>query len=235
MKITIIIPAYNEERRIGATLEKVLAYLGQKKISFEIIVVDDGSQDKTLEIVRKIDGSEIKILENKSNRGKGYSVKRGMLEAQGDWILFTDADLSTPIEELEKFLRHENFDILIASRDLPESKLVVPQPWHRKLGGRLINFFVQALILPGIKDTQCGFKLFRQEAAKKIFPKQTIEGFGFDIEILYIARKLGFKIKELPVAWLNNPETKVRPIKDGLKILQNIFQIKINDRRGRYN
>lgn len=240
--ISVIIPAYNEEKTIEQALKKTSDYLEQQKHDYEIIVVDDGSADHTLEIAKKISlptstllsAGKIKILENKVNRGKGYAVKRGILEGAKEWILFADADMATPIEELENFLRHSNYDILIASRALPDSRILTHQSKFRELGGRAINLFVRLLFLPGIWDTQCGFKLFRSSAAKKIFPLQTIDRFGFDIEVLYLARKHGFTIKELPVTWSHQPNTKVNPIKDGLRILWDLVKIKINNLRGLY-
>ena len=257
-RISIIIPTYNEEKVISATLNKIIDYCERKGFDYEIIIVDDGSTDDTLAIAKKFSSptstllsaststllsagtsnllsvNKIKILENKVNRGKGYAVKCGALEAKKDWILFTDADLATPIEELENFSRFQNYDILIASRALAGSRILSHQPRFRELGGRFINFFVRWLAVPGIKDTQCGFKLFRSSAAKKIFEKLTIDRFGFDIEVLYIAHKYGFKIIELPVTWSHQPNTKVSPIKDGFRILWDLVKIKINDFRGLY-
>src|SRR3989344_4312858 len=229
--VSVIIPAYNEEKTIESALIKISTYLGKKGYDYEIIVVDDGSKDQTLTIAKKLASPKIRILENGVNRGKGYAVKCGVLHAQKDRVLFTDADMATPIEELENFSRFQNYDILIASRALPDSKILSHQPRFRELGGRFINFFVRWLAVPGIYDTQCGFKLFRQEAAKKIFPLQTINRFGFDIEVLYIARKHGLTIKELPVTWSHHPNTKVSPIKDGLRILWDLIKIRTNDLR----
>ena len=235
MKVSIVVPTYNESLRIGASLHKIEDYLNKNKFDYEIIVVDDGSTDKTALIVKKFKNSKVKLISYASNRGKGYAVKQGMLAATHDWILFTDADLATPMEELENFLKFQNYDVLIGSRAMKDSKILIHQPWYRELGGKIINFFVRFTALPGIKDTQCGFKLFRKAAAQAIFPKQTINGFGFDIEILYIARKKGFKIKELPIQWSNNPDTKVKPLKDGLRILIDLAKIRLNDLRGVYD
>lgn len=235
MHLSIIIPAYNEELRIKATIEKILVFLKNKKWIYEIIIIDDGSTDKTALIAKQFEKSNVKLISYKSNRGKGYAVKTGVLAAGKDWILITDGDLSTPIEELENFFKYSDYDILIGSRTIKDSKILIHQPWHRELGGKVINFFVQLLALPGIKDTQCGFKLFKKAAAETIFSKQTINRFGFDVEILYIARKKGFKIEELAIQWSNNPNTKIKPLKDGLRILIDLVKIRLNDLRGVYN
>ncbi len=234
-KISVIIPAYNEASRIGETLRKIVRYLESKKFDYEIIVVDDGSSDGTAEIVRGFKNSRLKLLENKINRGKGYAVRYGMLEAKKDWILFTDADLSAPIEELDNFIKFTSqYDVVIASRALKNSKILIRAPWYRELGGKLINLAVQVFVLPGIHDTQCGFKLFRREAAQKIFPKQTLNNFSFDVEVLYLVRKYGYKILELPVSWSNSPNTKVKPFRDGLRLLFDLIKIRINDLKDLY-
>lgn len=242
--LSIIIPAYNESGRIVKTLESILNYLKNKKFEAEIIVVDDGSTDTTKTVIEKF-GSDIRLLSNGVNphiylisvgvnRGKGYAVKQGMLAAKGEWVLMTDADLSTPIEELDRFLARDGCEVLIASRALRGSRILTHQPFYRELGGKLINFFVRLIALPGVSDTQCGFKLFRGEAARNIFERLTIDGFGFDIETLYIARKLGFKIIELPVVWSNSPNTKVHPLRDGLRILNDLVIIRKNNLKGVY-
>ncbi|HEY4475659.1 MAG TPA: dolichyl-phosphate beta-glucosyltransferase [Candidatus Paceibacterota bacterium] len=235
MKLSIVIPAYNEESRIGKTLQRVIGYLENYNPDYEILAVNDGSSDKTETAVKKYQNGKIKILENKTNRGKGYSVRQGILAASGAWILFTDADLSTPIEELDNFLRSgKDFDVIIGSRGIKGSKILARQPLYRELGGKLVNFFVRLAILPGIKDTQCGFKLFRREAALQIFKRQKLDRWSFDVEIIYIARKKKLKILELPVRWENNPETKVAALRAGLRMLFDIIKIRINDLKGLY-
>jgi len=229
MRLSIIIPAYNEENRIGNSLKLILRYLSKQDYNFEIIVVDDGSSDRTIEKVKEIDSSgKIKILKNEINKGKGYSIKKGMLEAMGEYQLFSDADLSTPIEELEKFWRYldEDYVIVIGSRALKDSILEVRQPFYREFMGRAFNFIVRVILGFKIKDTQCGFKIFKKEVAKHIFSIQKIEGWSFDVEILYIASKLDYKIKEVPVRWINSPLSKVNPLKDALKMFFDVSRLK---------
>lgn len=233
--LSIVIPAYNESARIVKTLENILSYLKDKKFETELIVVDDGSSDATKAIVEKFSERGIRLISNGTNHGKGYAVKRGMLAAKGDWILFTDADLSTPIEELDRFLELHDYDILIASRALRDSRIITHQPFYREFGGKLINFFVQLIALPGIKDTQCGFKLFRKNCAQKIFARQTLNGWGFDAEILFIAKRLGCRILELPVLWKNDPDTKVKPFQTGFRMLMDLVRIRVNAIKGRYD
>ena len=243
MNISIIIPAYNEEKRIGSTLKKIIAFLKktQKIKQFEIIVVDDYSQDKTQEIIENVriemraSRKELNSIKNKENRGKGYSVKRGVLNAHYDHILFSDADLSTPIEELEKLLSEskEN-EIIIASRNLKDSKIEIKQPWFRSTLGKIFPTLVNLLLIQGIRDTQCGFKLFTRKAAKMIFPRQTLDGFAFDAELLFIAKKHHIKIKEVPVIWKNAEGSTVDPIKDALKMFKDILKIRWNNIQGKY-
>ncbi|HIE09306.1 MAG TPA: glycosyltransferase family 2 protein [Armatimonadetes bacterium] len=237
--LSVVIPAYNEEERLPRTLERVISYLGRRGEEFEILVVDDGSTDRTSEVALSFSQlAPLRVLRNEENRGKGYSVRRGMLAARGSLRLFTDADLSTPIEELPKLERailEEGFDVAIASRGLLQSKLVVRQPFWREILGRTFNLYVQALLLPGIWDTQCGFKLFTARAAEGVFRRITLEGFGFDFEALYVAKKLGFKIKEVPVLWLHSPKTKVKVLRDGLRMGVDVLKVKANDLKGIYD
>ncbi len=234
INIAIVIPAYNEEKIMAKTLKVVGDYLAGHGCDYEIIVVDDGSTDATRQIVKQHNNPVIHLITNKINKGKGYSVKKGILNAQKDWILFIDADLSTPIGELQTFFNYQDDDVIIGSRALADSKLVVAQPLYRRWGGKIFNFLVRFLLMKDFKDTQCGFKLFKKAAAQKIFNLQTIDGFGFDIEILYIAKKHGFKIKELPVSWFNDKNTKVDFMRDSMRMLADIFRIRLNDKKGLY-
>ncbi len=232
-KISVVIPAYNEEKRLPGTLKKIKNFFKTNKIKNEIIVVDDGSTDNTVSVAKKY---KIKILKNEKNSGKGYSVKRGVFSAKGDIILFTDADLSTPIEFLKHFINEHNsgFDVVIASRALSGSEVKIPQPPLRELSGKIFNIFVRLITWLPIHDTQCGFKSFTQNAAKKIFSRLTIWGFGFDVESLYIAKKSGFKISEYPVTWYNSNATKVDFFKDSTRMFFELFKIRFNDIRGLY-
>ena len=209
--ISIIIPAYNEEKRLPATLAKVKEYLASTGWEFtEIVVVDDGSRDRTPEVARK---AGVRLLQNPGNRGKGYSVRHGMLEAKGDWLLFSDADLSSPIEELDKLwtaVERENAQAAIGSRDLDRSLIGVRQPLFREFGGRFFNLVMRLITGLPFHDTQCGFKLFEGTAAREIFRRQLLERFGFDVEILYIAERLGYRTLEVPVRWNDVAGTKVR-------------------------
>lgn len=235
LSISVVIPAYNEEKRIGKTLRKILKYFENKKYDYEIIVVDDCSKDKTVHVAEFFKSKRIKIIKNLCNLGKGGAVRKGMLSAKKKYVLFSDADLSTPIEQIEKFLPFiKKYDVIIGSRALNDSEIRIKQPFYRVIMGRIFNLIVQILLLKGIKDTQCGFKLFTRKSAKKIFPKQTFKGFSFDVEILYIARKTGYKIKEVPVVWINSPESKVSALKDSIKMFIDLIKIRINSIKGKY-
>lgn len=236
--LSIVIPAYNEEAVIEKTLREVVGYLEGKSLSYEIIVVCDGCKDNTASIAEgfvKVN-DRISVIDRKTNMGKGFSVKEGCLNAKGEYVIFTDADLSTPIEEVEKLLKwlKSNYDIAIGSRGLKESDIKIHQPWYRETMGKIFNLFVQILVMRGIKDSQCGFKGFKKEVAQKIFRKQTINGFGFDVEILYIARKFGYRIKEVPVRWLNRKESRVNPLIHSIQMLTDLIRIRFLDRKGTY-
>ena len=229
--LSIVIPAFNEGHRIGQTIDRILKYCNLRGFSFEIIVVDDGSSDNTPKIIEAIQKKEgktkVKLLKNSRNQGKGFSVKKGVLTAKGKYILFTDADLSTPIEELEKFLFYLNrgYEVAIGSRALPESKTEVSQPWYRIILGKIFNKIVQIFIIRGIRDTQCGFKCFLRDVAKDIFQAQKIKRFGFDVEILYLAKVKGYKVKEVPVVWRNSPCSRYSLLVDTLRMIKELIKI----------
>ena len=231
--LSIVIPAYNEEKRIGRYLQSIRNHFKKSHLKIEIIVVDDGSKDRTAVIAKK---SGAKVFTNNPNRGKGYSVKRGMGLAKGNVILFADADGATPITEADKFLRliESGNDVVIASRSIKGAKLVKKQPWHRMFVGK--TFRLLTVVVTGLEfyDTQCGFKMFSKKAAKKVFPKQTIDRWGFDPEILFIAKKYKFKIKETPVSWHDQAGSKVSPIKDGIKMLGELVKVRWNAICGQY-
>ncbi|OGN09661.1 MAG: hypothetical protein A3J46_01565 [Candidatus Yanofskybacteria bacterium RIFCSPHIGHO2_02_FULL_41_11] len=239
MYLSVIIPAYNEERNIEKTVRAIFDYLEEKKIEHEIIVVTDGSLDKTDNIVQllRTEISTLKLINYKSNRGKGFAVKTGMLEARGDLRLFTDADNSTSIDHLDKFISHINqgYSVVIGSIAVLGHKVAAgSEPLWRRVFGKLGNLFIQIMAVPGIHDTQRGFKLFTAEAAGKIFPKLTIERWGFDIEVLALARKLSFKTKEVPVDWKNASESRVS-FKSYFQVLIETVKIRWNLITGRYN
>ena len=237
--LSLIIPAYNEEKRILPTLEKVYSYLSKQDYSFEIIIVDDGSTDETVKIVKNFIKNKrmVNVLTNGENRGKGFTVKNGILSAKGNYIFFTDADLSTPIEELEKCIPHltDNFDIVIGSRSLPESNIEIRQPFYREKMGKIFNLLVKMFLLKGVIDTQCGFKGFKKDAVKNIFNRSVIDGFSFDVETIFLAQKYKFKIKEIPVRWRNSELSKVSPIKHSLQMFFDLMHIRFNNLKGNYD
>ncbi|MBW3624889.1 MAG: glycosyltransferase family 2 protein [Armatimonadetes bacterium] len=226
--LSIVIPAYNEEARLPATLETVWSYLRTRPYPADILIVDDGSRDATPRIVSEFGRDKPVRLLSSGHRGKGGAVRQGMLAAEGDFILMTDADLSTPIEDLEPLLRAatEGYDVVIGSRALKDSTLIVRQPFYREMMGRTGNLLIQTLLLPGIHDTQCGFKLFRRDAAREIFSRSVMSGMSFDIEVLYLARRLGYTIKEMPVRWSHRPGSKMRLVRDYGGTLRDLVKIR---------
>ncbi|HXW68614.1 MAG TPA: GtrA family protein [Dissulfurispiraceae bacterium] len=235
--ISVIVPAYNEGKRIKKTLEALNDYFSNKPVTRQIIVVDDGSNDNTTGMVTDLKTriDNLTVTSYQPNRGKGYAVKTGVEASQGEYILFTDADNSTPIEEFDKFYPLlKDHEVVIGSRYAKGSSIVVAQPWYRVLIGRLANVLVQIFILDGVTDTQCGFKAFQHEAAREIFSRVKVNRFGFDIEILAIARLLAFSVREMPVSWYNAGESRVRPFKDALRTFFELIYIKLNLWGGRY-
>ena len=223
LKLSIIIPAYNEEDRIKSGLEEIDKNLSGK--DYEILVVDDGSTDKTGEIVKNIDIEKVNLIQLKENKGKGAAVKEGVMRSSGEYILFTDADQSTSIDHVHKFLKEiKSYDIVIGSRSLPKSKITKKQPLYKRILGQLGSIIIRTTLNIPYKDTQCGFKLFRSAIAKEIFNEISCSGWAFDFEVLKIANNRGYKVKELPVVWENNPNTKVN-LKDYLETLRNLFFI----------
>ncbi len=227
--LSVIIPAYNESDRIAPTIEKISEYLDSKKMSYEILVVDDGSTDGTPALIEKLaqDNPSLRLLCNEKNEGKGNAVKKGVLNSWGEMVFFTDADLSTPIGEIAKFFTEfPASDVVIGSRSIAGADVQIHEPIVRELLGKTFNKIVQLLCVPGIVDTQCGAKMFKKDAAHKIFPLVQTERFAFDVEVLYLARRLGYKIKEIPVRWLYESNTRVRTFLDGPKMLWDIFKIR---------
>jgi glycosyltransferase involved in cell wall biosynthesis len=236
---SIVVPAYNEAKRLEATLDHVLGYVAARKWNAEVLVVNDGSKDATRDIVlqRAAHSPALRLVENPGNRGKGYSVRHGVLEAQGEFILFTDADLASPIEEGEKLLAAlaAGADMAIGSRWLDKSLQTRPQPLYRRVLGRVFNLALRLVLGMNYKDTQCGFKAFRREAAEAVFPLQIIERWGFDPEILFLARRLGFRVDEVAVKWAHQENTKISPIRDGLRMFTELLTIRWYALSGRYD
>lgn len=230
--LSVVIPAFNEAERLPRTLGRLADYLRAFGRSHEILVVDDGSSDATAERARAAGAT---VLRNDKNRGKGHAVRRGMLEARGQRRLMTDADLSTPIEELKRFLEtmDRGFDVVIGSRALPGANIEVHQPWFRENMGRLYNLFVRALAVPGLRDTQCGFKLWSAAAARDAFAPARLDGFSFDVEALFLARKRGYRIAEVPVTWRNDAATRVG-LGTGSAAFPDLLRIRLYDWMGRY-
>lgn len=242
--LSIVIPAYNEEKRIGRSLEAILSFLKSQTYRAEVIVVDDGSSDETAGIVSRViqsyeqAGHALRILTNQPNRGKGFSVKRGLSDARGEIVLFTDADLSSPITEAPKLIQPiaENIaDVTFGSRALNRKLIGVRQPVIRDFGGRVFNLLMQTITGLKFKDTQCGFKAFRRDPAIPVFKLQRIERFGFDPEVLYIAKKRGLRLLEVPVVWNDSEGSTVNYITDSMNMIIDLLRIRLNDSSGRYD
>jgi dolichyl-phosphate beta-glucosyltransferase len=230
--LSIVIPAFNEAERLPRTLDRLAAHFAGRT-DHEVLVVDDGSRDDT---AARAEAAGATVLRNEANRGKGYSVRRGMLAARGRRRLMTDADLSTPIEELGRLAARmdEGYDVVIGSRALPGSRIEVHQPWYRENMGRLFNLFVRTLVVPGIHDTQCGFKLFSAEAANAVFSAARLDGFSFDVEALFLAARRGCRIAEVPVLWRNDAASRVS-LRRGFLAFPDLLRIRLNDWTGRYD
>jgi len=235
--LSIIVPAYNEERRLPQTLPRIVAFLQAQDYPGEVIVVDDGSFDNTAYVVEEMAAQVpfITLIRNE-HRGKGYAVKTGVLAAQGDYLFLCDADLSMPIEEVAKFLPPalEGYDVAIGSREV-EGARRYDEPPYRHLMGRVFNFLVRLLAVRGFQDTQAGFKCFRREVAHEVFPYQTMDGFGFDVEILFISQKRGYRIVEVPIDWYYMTNSRVSPVGDSVRMFRETLQVRINDWRSLYS
>jgi len=235
---SFILPAYNESERLTTSLPKVLEYVSQRQLNSEIIVVNDGSKDDTADIIRKFAEVHpiVRLLENPGNRGKGYSVRNGMLHARGDVLLFSDTDLSSPIYEADKLFAaiRDGADVAIGSRWLQRELQTEPQPLVRQVYGRLFNLGLRMVLGLNIKDTQCGFKAFTRQAAHIIFSRQHIERWGFDPEILFLAKKFKLKTAEVPVEWAHDHRSKISPIRDGLRMGTEVLQVRWNDMQRKY-
>lgn len=235
--LSIIIPAHNEENRLPKTLEQIFAFLDKQDYSSEVLVIENGSADRTFEIASEFLKGHVNLsVIHEEQRGKGNAVRRGMLTARGELRFICDADLSMPIEELPKFISpiQEGFDIAIGSREAPGA-IRYNEPPYRHLGGRAINFIIRSFILPGLNDTQCGFKCFRANTTESLFHQQTLTGWSFDIELLYLARRKKMRIREIPIQWYFDADSKVNAVRDALRMISDIFRIHLNAMRGVYD
>jgi dolichyl-phosphate beta-glucosyltransferase len=237
--LSIVVPAYNEEARIVSSLARIAAYLDGSGIDAEVLVVDDGSKDKTAEVAAKaLESRRGRVLPNGENRGKGYSVRHGVLEARGRFVLLTDADLSTPIEEHAKLaavLRDRDLDVVIGSRAVAGADVQVRQGWLRESMGRTFNRLIRAVTGLPFRDTQCGFKLMDRERVKPIVDKMVVDGFAFDVELLFLSARFGLSVAEVPVIWRNAAGSKVSVIVDPLSMMVDLFRVRWRFRRGLYN
>ncbi len=235
--LSIVIPAYNEESRLPRSLDQVIDFASSRTYPVEVIVVNNNSRDRTRQIAQEFaDRYDFVRVLDQSIQGKGAAVKVGMLKAVGEYRLIADADLSMPVWEIPKFLPPSlnNYDIAIGSRELPGS-VRIDEPAYRHLMGRVFSTYVKTIAIPGIEDTQCGFKCFHQSAAVNIFPLQTVTGFAFDVELLMIALRGGFKVIEVPIEWHHYPNSKVNPLRDALRMTREVTRIRANARRGLYD
>jgi dolichyl-phosphate beta-glucosyltransferase len=227
--LSVVIPAYNEELRLPPTLDSIFNYLDLRDYDYEVIVVDDGSNDSTVDIVKRNPryGSQLNLIELNNNYGKGYTVKKGFEVAKGDYIIYTDADGAAPIEELEKLLKaiNDGADIAIGSRALKDSQ--VKDLWYRRIMGITFNTMIKIIVIGEYDDTQCGFKLFKAECARKIFDKLKLRGFSFDVELLFLAKKLGFSVSEVPIVWNSIPGTKLNLLIDSPLMFLAVLKIRI--------
>ena len=237
-KYSIVVPAYNESERLGTTLEQILNHARRHNWKAEIVVVDDGSRDDTLEIANKFAAThpEVRPIQNPGNQGKGYAVRNGMLQARGAMLLFTDADLSSPISEATKLFAalESGADLAIGSRWLDPSLMFQRQSFKRQALSRIFNFYLRVVLLFPYRDTQCGFKAFTRQAAEMIFPLQRVNRWGFDAEILYLAHRQKLRVSEVPVAWGHDERSKIHPIRDGLRMGWDALKIRWNAMTGRY-
>ena len=227
--LSVVIPSYNESGRIDRTLDLVLDYLRRRQQPFELIVVDDGSTDGTADRVERRAEPEVRVMRLERNQGKGAAARCGVEASRGDYVLLTDADLSAPIEQLDRLeaALAAGYALACGSRGLPDSEILIRQPWYRELMGKIFNRLVRWLALSDFRDTQCGFKLFRAGAARDIFSRSSVDGFAFDVESLYLASKLGYPAVELPVPWRHVPESRVHAVKDSSRMLWDLIRIRL--------
>jgi len=230
---SIVVPAYNESARIGPTLARIVEYFEASRVSCEVIVVDDGSTDETAAVAR---AKGVRVVALEENRGKGAAVRAGVLASRGDTVLFTDADLSTPIDQWRPFRGKllEGYDVVVGSRAIEGSRLEVRQPWYRETMGKCFNAILRIVLPLELRDSQCGFKLFRAAPARRLFEAARIDGFAFDAEILFLAARFGYRVAEIPVPWFNSLPSRVDPLRHSVEMLRDLLRIRIFDRSGVY-
>jgi len=230
--VSIVIPCFNEERRLPATIEAIHGFFHRRGTQFELIIVDDGSVDDTSKLVNDVTQTltGITLIRHEKNTGKGFAVKAGVLRSLGSAVLICDADLSTPIDEIDRLLPllDEGCDIVIGSRRMRDSNIVMKQPWYRQVMGKIYNMLVNSVLALGFRDTQCGFKLFKGDVARSLFAKSRINGFSFDAEILFMAKRQGLKVREMPVSWSDSRGSKISVLTDPLKMMGEVFKVRIN-------
>lgn len=232
--LSIVIPAYNEADRLPASLRRVLAWMDEAKVAGEVIVVDDGSRDNTAALADAIAATDdrVSVVRQPKNQGKGAAVRRGVEVSREAWVLFSDADLSTPIEDVARLAHAVDgaAEVIIGSRDVQDSDIEQHQPWYREAMGRTFNRIVQMMAVPGVKDTQCGFKLFSREAARRCFGHMTIDRFAFDVEVLFLARRFGYTVVEVGVRWRNDERSTVDPLRDATRMFADVMRIRLRHR-----
>ena len=235
--MSIIIPAYNEERRLPTSLDQVDRFVAAQPYPIEVVVVNNNSRDGTRRIADEFAAQHpyVRVLDQ-PRQGKGAAVQKGMLAGAGEYLFICDADFSMPVEEISKFMppNADHYDVAIASREVPGARRV-DEPQYRHLMGRVFNLIVRVLAIPKIQDTQCGFKVFRRQAARDVFALQTIDGWGFDVEVLFIALKHQYKLIEVPITWYYKPQTKISPLRDSINMVLEVMRVRLNGWRGKYD
>ena len=232
IELSVIVPAYNEERRLAPGLRQALEYLARRREPFELLVVDDGSRDETARVAESFAGQGVRVVRHERNRGKGAAVRTGLLASRGRKVLISDADFSTPIEEIEKLERflQDGTPLVIGSRGLADSQIRQRQPFYREMMGRTFNRLIRLFGVRGIRDTQCGFKLARGEEGRRIASELKIEGFAWDVEMIWLARRRGYKIAEVGVIWVNSPDSRVDPIRSSFSMLRDVITMRLRHR-----
>jgi dolichyl-phosphate beta-glucosyltransferase len=226
--ISLVIPAYNEAERLGSTLERAVEYLSRRGASYEVLVVDDGSRDRTIEVAEGFAGRGVRVIRHKQNRGKGAAVRTGMLASRGGEVLLSDADASTPIEELEKLERSlSEAPVVFGSRAVDGADVRQRQPFYRELMGKTFNRIIWLLGVRGVSDTQCGFKLLAGEVARELGAELTIDGFAYDVELVWLARRRGYPIAEVGVIWVNSPDSRVDPIRSSVSMFRDVIRMRL--------